>query len=170
MRYLTDEQYDDIMRVCETYPHIEMGIKSEVYDDEDQHTITAGAIVTLTITLERQSLKEMVEKSGLDNKLSEEKAQVDENNEEKVVNMIENKAFVVVVVEIFFILKANDETVKAKANKPWEKQKKKPKYAKAKPKPKQKVVQKTAAKIAPNTQQAKVEDLVQETEVCVLNC
>ena len=87
MRNLTDEQYDDIMRVCEYYPHVEMVIKSEVFDDEDQHNITAGAIVTLTVTLKRQNLKVLFDKETAleaDTELDTEKGDVVDGVTEKV--------------------------------------------------------------------------------------
>jgi translocation protein SEC63 len=62
LRNLTDEQYDDIMKVCEIMPYVRMTVKSHVLDDEDDNTITAGALVTLTISLHRQNLKVLFEK------------------------------------------------------------------------------------------------------------
>merc|ERR1712127_1078601 len=57
LRHLSDEQYDDIMRICEIYPLVEMDVKMKIIDDEDEHTITVGALVTLIITLKRKNLK-----------------------------------------------------------------------------------------------------------------
>lgn len=64
LRYLNDEQYNDIMQVCETFPCITMSVKSEVCDDEEQHEITAGAIVTLIVNLERHSLAVRFDQEG----------------------------------------------------------------------------------------------------------
>jgi hypothetical protein len=69
LRHLTDEQYDDIMRVCESFPHIEMRIKSGVFDDENENTVTVGAIVTLTVTLVRHSLRILFDKEAFEEKL-----------------------------------------------------------------------------------------------------
>ena len=135
LRYLTDEQYDDIMRVCEYYPHVEMLIKSEVYDDEDAHTITAGAIVTLTVTLKRQNLVVLFDK---ETPVVEDKQQIlaidDQQNGDGETNgeLVEKPA-------TDDAAKVNN---KSTAKQPWEKQKKKPKYAKAKPKSKSKVINK----------------------------
>ena len=35
-------------------PVLEVGTNTEVVDDEEQHVVTAGAIVTVTVTLERK--------------------------------------------------------------------------------------------------------------------
>ncbi len=84
LRHLTDEQYDDIMRVCETYPHIEMNIKSGVFDDDDENTLTVGAIVTLTVTLIRHNLRVLFDKEAYEDKLltDEQQPAADERNEE----------------------------------------------------------------------------------------
>lgn len=124
---MTDEQYDDIMRVCEFYPHVEMFIQSEVYDDEDAHTITAGAIVTLTITLKRQNLRVLFDK---ETPVVDDKAAAADEYKNGETNGEATNGEVTKV----------EEVAKPKAaTKPWEKQKKKPKYAKAKPKSKAKV-------------------------------
>lgn len=69
---------------------------SLVIDDEDEHTITAGACVTLTVHLHRENMstvfsKEMnVNNSSNTNRLVEEinEEQIDEKeNREKVVNV-----------------------------------------------------------------------------------
>jgi translocation protein SEC63 len=69
------------MRTCEVYPHVEMFIKSEVYDDEDQHTITAGAIVTLTVTLRRQNLTVLFDKETVEDKVVVDELKKNENDE-----------------------------------------------------------------------------------------
>ena len=56
LRSITDEQYDDIMKVLAIYPHITMNVSCEVFDDEDEHIITTGAVVTLTIHLQREDM------------------------------------------------------------------------------------------------------------------
>ena len=40
-------------------PLIDFSIRCEVVDDEDSNVVTAGAIVTVTVTLERRSMKEL---------------------------------------------------------------------------------------------------------------
>lgn len=61
LRHLTNEQYDDITRVCDSYPLIHMNVKTEVFDDEDDQIITAGAIVTVIVNLRRENLSVLFE-------------------------------------------------------------------------------------------------------------
>ena len=56
LKSLSDEEYEDIMVVLGNMPLIESEIKTEVLDDEDSGNITAGSIVTVTVTLTRKSL------------------------------------------------------------------------------------------------------------------
>ena len=51
---MSDEQYKDVIRVLAMLPVLEVGTNTEVVDDEEQHVVTAGAIVTVTVTLERK--------------------------------------------------------------------------------------------------------------------
>jgi hypothetical protein len=83
LRHLTDEQYDDIMRVCETYPHIEMKVKCGVFDDEDEHTLTVGAIVTLTVTLVRHNLRILFDKEAYDEDKLLTEIEANSNNNEQ---------------------------------------------------------------------------------------
>ncbi|CAF1011511.1 unnamed protein product [Brachionus calyciflorus] len=68
LRHLTDEQYDDIMRVCSYYPHVDMTCKVNIIDDEDEHTITAGALVNLIVNLKRESLKVLLGNEDVNSK------------------------------------------------------------------------------------------------------
>ena len=137
LRNLTDEHYDDIMRVCSYYPHIEMEVKVKVIDDEDEKTVTQGALVTLVVNLKRQNLKVMF------NNDETQKHKSMDNNIEDAEN-----------AETSDLVDAegatnNVETVEATvavnkpANKPWKdssskkKAAKKPKAKPAKPKPSQ---------------------------------
>lgn len=87
LRNLTDEQYDDIMKVCEIMPYVRMNVKSHVLDDDDAHTITAGALVTLTVSLQRLDLKVLFEKDTyedpLENPVAESNANDIKQSEEK---------------------------------------------------------------------------------------
>lgn len=56
LRSLNDDQYDDVMNVIAKMPLLSVEVKSEVLDDEDSCTITAGAIVTVTATLIRKHM------------------------------------------------------------------------------------------------------------------
>ena len=54
LRKLTDDQYRDVLRVLRDLPVLDVTITTEVVDDEEQHVVTAGAIVTVTVLLERR--------------------------------------------------------------------------------------------------------------------
>uniref|UniRef100_A0A8C6LTT0 Translocation protein SEC63 homolog n=1 Tax=Nothobranchius furzeri TaxID=105023 RepID=A0A8C6LTT0_NOTFU len=54
LRFLGEEKYDEVMAVLGTFPHITMDTKLQVLDDEDSNNITAGSIVTVTVTLTRK--------------------------------------------------------------------------------------------------------------------
>uniref|UniRef100_A0A3P9P5D4 Translocation protein SEC63 homolog n=1 Tax=Poecilia reticulata TaxID=8081 RepID=A0A3P9P5D4_POERE len=56
LRFLGEEKYDEVMGVLGSFPHITMGIKLQVLDDEDSSNITAGSIVTVTVTLTRKRM------------------------------------------------------------------------------------------------------------------
>lgn len=62
LRFLGEEKYDEVMAVLGGFPHITMDIKLQVLDDEDSHNITAGSIVTVTVTLTRKRMADMFEK------------------------------------------------------------------------------------------------------------
>uniref|UniRef100_A0A668TBP3 Translocation protein SEC63 homolog n=1 Tax=Oreochromis aureus TaxID=47969 RepID=A0A668TBP3_OREAU len=56
LRFLGEEKYDEVMAVLGSFPHITMDIKLQVLDDEDSSNITAGSIVTVTVTLNRKRM------------------------------------------------------------------------------------------------------------------
>ncbi|XP_018585904.1 translocation protein SEC63 homolog isoform X2 [Scleropages formosus] len=62
LRFLGEEKYDEVMAVLGSFPHITMDIKLQVLDDEDSNNITAGSIVTVTVTLTRKRMSEVFEK------------------------------------------------------------------------------------------------------------
>merc|ERR1712113_882759 len=59
LRKLTDEEYKDVIRVLASYPILDVTITTEVVDDEEQHVVTAGAIVTVTLLLERKTMESL---------------------------------------------------------------------------------------------------------------
>ncbi|GAV08619.1 hypothetical protein RvY_18284 [Ramazzottius varieornatus] len=61
LRNLTDKQYNDAIAVCSEMPHIEAIVELKVVDDEDEHTVTAGAITTVNVKLKRMNLGDYVE-------------------------------------------------------------------------------------------------------------
>ncbi|XP_051908943.1 translocation protein SEC63 homolog [Hippocampus zosterae] len=62
MLHFLGEKYDEVMAVLGSFPHITMDTKLQVLDDEDSSNITAGSIVTVTVTLTRKRMVEVFEK------------------------------------------------------------------------------------------------------------
>jgi len=60
LRSVSDEQYKDIMRVLSLMPNLRMSVTTEVVDDEEQHVVTAGAIITVTILITRFDILLMI--------------------------------------------------------------------------------------------------------------
>uniref|UniRef100_A0AAY5EX30 J domain-containing protein n=1 Tax=Electrophorus electricus TaxID=8005 RepID=A0AAY5EX30_ELEEL len=56
LRFLGEEKYDEVMAVLGSFPSITMETKLQVLDDEDSNNITAGSIVTVTVTLTRKRM------------------------------------------------------------------------------------------------------------------
>lgn len=87
LRSITDEQYDDIMNVLSIYPYVTMEVSCEVFDDEEVHKITTGAVVTLTIHLQRENMSTVFNKefssNTVDNETNEDQRE-DKENQEKV--------------------------------------------------------------------------------------
>ncbi|KAI0226507.1 J domain-containing protein [Lamellibrachia satsuma] len=104
LRTLADDEYANVMNVCANLPYVEMTVKTEVIDEEDP-TITAGSIVTVTVKLNRQNMEVLLNLEGkLEDIASEEVKEIEEDEEEKA---------------------PTDEQVVARKPKVWEKQKKK---------------------------------------------
>ncbi|KAJ9579934.1 hypothetical protein L9F63_004407, partial [Diploptera punctata] len=57
LKSFSDEKYQDIMKVLGNMPYIDFQVRSEVIDDENPTVYTAGAIVTVTVTLIRQNMR-----------------------------------------------------------------------------------------------------------------
>ncbi|XP_062896877.1 translocation protein SEC63 homolog [Mobula hypostoma] len=62
LRFLSEEKYEEVMAVLGSFPHVSMDIKLQVLDDEDSSNITAGSIVTVTVTLKRGNMAAIFEK------------------------------------------------------------------------------------------------------------
>lgn len=56
LRTLSDEQYQDIVNVCWSYPDLEVKVDAKVLDDKDSKVITAGSIVTVDVDLKRNCM------------------------------------------------------------------------------------------------------------------
>lgn len=63
LNHFNDDQYEDIINVIKRMPQIKASAKLEVIDDEDSSIITAGAMVTVTVNLERKSMQSLIDKS-----------------------------------------------------------------------------------------------------------
>ncbi|XP_076177312.1 translocation protein Sec63 isoform X3 [Ptiloglossa arizonensis] len=59
LRNLSDSHYEDVMKVLGSMPYIEFKVRSEVIDDENPTVYTAGAIVTVTVSLTRKDMKHL---------------------------------------------------------------------------------------------------------------
>ncbi|KAG1665312.1 Translocation protein SEC63 [Nymphon striatum] len=101
LKHLSDEEFEDVMKVASKLPYIEMDVKSEVLDDEESGNITGGAIVTVTVTLDRQDMSVLF---GQDVVVDAEKEPVLEEENEKA---------------------SDNQQSQVKKAKVWEKQKKK---------------------------------------------
>ena len=54
LRGLSDNAYHDVIRVLAMMPLLAIDVTTEVVDDEDQHIVTAGATITVTIAIVRK--------------------------------------------------------------------------------------------------------------------
>merc|ERR1719346_887438 len=140
LRSLTDDQYKDLMKVLAGFPQLSMTITTEVIDDETQHVVTAGSIVTVTISITRKGLDIYLGSLGLgdsDEEIEEKDADeiednIDEEEDENLDKELEEK---------------EEEKKKGPVwKKPQQKKKtKKPGKQGGKPKPKQKSKTETTA-------------------------
>ncbi|CAK1604071.1 unnamed protein product [Parnassius mnemosyne] len=76
LRFLNDKQYEDVMKVLGNMPYIHFQVNTEVIDDENSTVVTAGAIVTVTVSLRRTNMKELFGDTTL-----KEKETIKENEE-----------------------------------------------------------------------------------------
>lgn len=86
LRSITDEQYDDLINVLSIYPHITMSVSCGVFDDEDEHTITTGAVVTLVVHLQRENMSTVFNKESGSNMSSTINTMDYEANEDQLDN------------------------------------------------------------------------------------
>ncbi|XP_014232859.1 translocation protein SEC63 homolog [Trichogramma pretiosum] len=77
LRGLSDSEFEDVMTVLGNMPYVEFKVRSEVMDDENSTVITAGAIVTVTVTLERKNMSEL-----FGDETVEQKSVVEDENRE----------------------------------------------------------------------------------------
>ncbi|XP_064629178.1 translocation protein SEC63 homolog [Lineus longissimus] len=79
LRSMSDDDYRDVMIVCASMPYIQMNVTSGVLDDDDS-TVTAGSIVTVTVELVRQNMEVLFDKDLNLNELEE--ISLEENEDE----------------------------------------------------------------------------------------
>ncbi|PAA68462.1 hypothetical protein BOX15_Mlig014052g3 [Macrostomum lignano] len=60
LRSLTEDQYRDVMTVCAGMPQVDVQSKIEVIDDDKPEQVTASSLVTVTVTLTRRDLAELM--------------------------------------------------------------------------------------------------------------
>lgn len=61
-----------------------MSVTTEVVDDEEQHVVTAGSIITVTIGLERQGLDTFMGRVGLTDEEDNDAEELDEEDKDMV--------------------------------------------------------------------------------------
>ncbi|ENN75196.1 hypothetical protein HUJ04_002272 [Dendroctonus ponderosae] len=59
LRNLSDEEYENVIKVLGKMPSIDFQITVEVMDDENPTEVTAGAIVTVTVNLKRKNMSSL---------------------------------------------------------------------------------------------------------------
>merc|ERR1719278_1104795 len=147
LRSVTDEQYKDLMKVLGCIPQLSMTITTEVIDDETQHVVTAGSIVTVTINLTRKGLDMHLGSLGFgdsDDGEGEEKDaddmedNIDDEEEENLDKELEEKE--------------EEEKQKGPVWKKPQQKKKAKKPGKQSGKPKQKAKTKTETPATPNAE------------------
>ncbi|XP_052120338.1 translocation protein SEC63 homolog [Frankliniella occidentalis] len=88
LRFLGDEEYNAVVKVMSSMPLIDLNVRSEVIDDENPTLYTAGATVTVTLTLHRRNLGDiMVADDAEDNESNihdEEEDEEKDDDEDKV--------------------------------------------------------------------------------------
>ena len=83
LRSLQEDQYKDLAKVLSSFPSLSMSITTEVVDDEEQHVVTAGSIITVTIGLVRRGLDSYMGKLGLEGE-EDEVEELDEEDRDMV--------------------------------------------------------------------------------------
>ncbi|XP_031640769.1 translocation protein SEC63 homolog isoform X2 [Contarinia nasturtii] len=86
LKHLSDFEYEQVIRVLSKMPLIDFSIRCEVIDDENTNVVTAGAIVTVTVTLVRNNMSELFGNTDIAEKQSinddEEQPDGDGNEEQ----------------------------------------------------------------------------------------
>ncbi|CAB3372878.1 Hypothetical predicted protein [Cloeon dipterum] len=83
LKSIPDENYSDIMKVLGNMPYIDFQVRCEVIDDEEPTVYTAGAIVTVTVILERKSMAVLFGDESAPDKTAYETKEDEEETEKK---------------------------------------------------------------------------------------
>jgi len=96
LKILSEDQYQDVMKVCSSMPLIDYRVQCEVLDDEESAVVTAGAIVTVTVTLTRNSMSSLITGDNAATKtVSNARNADDETEEDNKEKQVENQVQVV---------------------------------------------------------------------------
>merc|ERR1719445_3046475 len=147
LRSVTDEQYKDLMKVLAGFPQLSMTITTEVIDDETQHVVTAGSIVTVTISITRKGLDMHLGSLGLG--LGDSDEEVDEKDADEIEDNIDDEEDENLDKEIE---EKEEEKKKGPVWKKPQQKKKAKKPGKQSGKPKQKAKTKTETPATPNAE------------------
>merc|ERR1719195_327392 len=147
LRSVTDEQYKDLMKVLAGFPQLSMTITTEVIDDETQHVVTAGSIVTVTISITRKGLDMHLGSLGLG--LGDSDEEIDEKDADEIEDNIDDEEDENLDKEIE---EKEEEKKKGPVWKKPQQKKKAKKPGKQSGKPKQKAKCKTEAPATPNAE------------------
>ncbi|RZC38285.1 translocation protein SEC63 -like [Asbolus verrucosus] len=88
LRNFSIEEYDNVMKVLGNMPYVDFQVKYEVMDDENPTDVTAGAIVTVIVTLIRKNMStlfgddtvkenSLITENGIDGDVSKESGDVE---------------------------------------------------------------------------------------------
>lgn len=86
LSHLNDNQYEDIVNVIRRMPLLKVAARPEVIDDEDSTVITAGAMVTVTVSMERRSMQSLIDKSRNSSNATNPEDLLNEENEKLSAN------------------------------------------------------------------------------------
>merc|ERR1712060_933384 len=73
-----------LVKVLGSFPSLSMSVTTEVVNDEEQHVVTAGSIITVTIGLERQGLDTFMGRVGLTDEEDNDAEELDEEDKDMV--------------------------------------------------------------------------------------
>lgn len=89
VKFLSDEQYSNLLKVLGNMPYVDMQVQPEVIDDEASTEYTAGAIITVTCTLIRKPMSVLFGDDTFKEKYcepSKDNIEVDEDKENTPAN------------------------------------------------------------------------------------